>query len=262
MITVQDVYDRLKELAPPAFREDWDNVGLLCGRDDRVPDRILIALDPFLDVAQEAADLGAQLIVTHHPLLFDTKSVTDGDQIGKTLLFLIEHEISLICMHTNLDSAPGGVNDALAGALGLQDTAVLSPAGTDALGRSYGLGRVGSVPETSLADFALHVKQRLGCAGLRYANAGRPVRRVAVCGGAGSSYLSLVRQLGCDTYVTGDVRYNGFWDAVDLGINLIDAGHFPTENVVCPVLQSCLQTAFPSVRCMISRVHGDVIRFL
>ena len=261
MTTVQSILDVLKDLAPPEFKEPWDNVGLLCGRMDRPVDRVMVALDPFLHVAREASEYGAQLLVTHHPLLFSAKSVTDQDPIGQTLLFLIEHHMSLICMHTNLDATPGGVNDCLAAALGLEHPAVLEPAGTDRQGRAYGLGRYGTVAEQSLEAFADLVKARLHCEGLRYASAGKPVRKVGVCGGSGSDYVAAAKALGCDTFVTGDVKYNGFWDAVDLGVNLIDAGHFPTENVVCPWLLDQIRGAFPELSCKIAEGHGDVIRF-
>ena len=261
MTTVRSILDRLSTLAPQGYKESWDNVGLLCGRADQPVSRVMVALDPFLPVALEAADFGAQLLVTHHPLLFSAKSVTDQDPIGQTLLFLIEHQMSLICMHTNLDSAPGGVNDCLASALGLQDTAVLETAGTDDEGRDYGLGRYGTVPEQSVEAFAAFVKDKLHCEGLRYASAGKPVRVVGVCGGSGSDYVKTAKALGCDTFVTGDVKYNGFWDAVDLGMNLIDAGHFPTENVVCPYLLDQIQRSFPGLTVKLSEKHRDVIRF-
>lgn len=261
MVAVRSILDLLSGLAPLKYKQSWDNVGLLCGRADQPVDRFMVALDPFLHVAKEAADYGAQLLVTHHPLLFSLKAVTDQDPIGQTLLFLIEHQMSLICMHTNLDSAPGGVNDCLAAALGLESPTVLAVEGTDDLCRDYGLGRYGLVEEQSVEAFADFVKNALCCEGLRYASAGKPVRMVGVCGGSGSDYVAMAKALGCDTFVTGDVKYNGFWDAVDLGINLIDAGHFPTENVVCPYLLNQIQTAFPELDGKVSEGHRDVIRF-
>ena len=261
MTTVQNVFDFLNSIAPVTYKEPWDNVGLLCGRREQPVHRVLVALDPFLNVAQEGAALGADLIVTHHPLMFETKAVTDETPIGQTLLFLIEHHISLICMHTNLDAAPGGVNDCLAARLGLRDVEVLEVSGTDAAGTPYGIGRVGTVDETSLTSFANTVRDALGCTGLRYADAGVPVRRVGICGGAGSGYVQLAKSLGCDTFVTGDVKYNGFWDAVDAGVNLIDAGHFPTENPVCAYLLSKLQAAFPALPVQISPSHREIIHY-
>ena len=263
MTTVNEVLQFLLRLAPAEMKEDWDHIGLQCGHGDHTVHRILVALDPFLDVVEEAEACGAELIVTHHPLLFfPTHTVNDSNAVGRTLLRAIEQDKAIISMHTNLDSAPGGVNDCLAARLGLQNCTVLAPAGTDAQGRPYGLGRVGTVAETTLEDFAQHVKKALGCTGLRYASAGKLVRKVAVGGGACGEFTKAAAALGCDTFVTGDLKYNGFWDGVDLGVNLIDAGHFPTENPVCDYLLEQLQVQFPTVQVEKSKQHFDIIQYL
>lgn len=250
MVTNRDILNYLQQIAPPELAESWDNNGLLCGRLDAPVTKILVALDPFETVAEEAAAIGAQLLVSHHPLIFHpASSVTDETAVGRTLLRLIEQGIAAINAHTCLDAAPGGVNDVLAAALGLEERS------------SGGLWRMGRVPKQPLAHFAAVVKHRLNAGGLRYADAGRPVQRVAVCGGAGIDCLPEVAAAGCDTLVTGDVKYNGFWDAVDLGVNLIDAGHFPTENPVCTVLAERLAQAFPEVEICLSQTHRDIVQF-
>ncbi len=252
----------LFELAPADMQEDWDNVGLLCGRAGREVRRILVALDPFPAVIEEAKAVGAELLVTHHPLIFSArKSVQDGDVVGRSLLTLIESGIAAVNLHTNLDSAPGGVNDCLAKALGLTDLEVLAPAGTDGQGRAYGIGRAGVTVPCPLPDFLARVKAALGCGGLRYADGGREVRRVAVGGGACGDMLADAVRLGCDTFVTADVKYNQFADAQALGVSLIDAGHFPTENVVCPSLAAYLAEMFPDVEVLLSKIHADVVKF-
>ncbi len=263
MRTVQEIETALLELAPYAMKEEWDNIGLLCGHSGQPVTRVLVALDPFYPVAQEAAELGAQLLVTHHPLIFHpARTVNDRDPVGRTLLFLVEHGISAVNMHTNLDSAPGGVNDRLAALLGLRDVQVLVPAGLDDQGREYGLGRWGVLEEMPLPDFLTAVRDRLHCGGLRYADGGKPVRRVAVGGGACGDMMQQVLDLGCDTFVTSDLKYNQFADARDLGLNLIDAGHFPTENPVCEVLADFLRGCFPELEVTLSKTHRDVVRFL
>lgn len=250
MTTNRDILQLLQQLAPPELAESWDNNGLLCGRLDAPVRRVLVALDPFLPAAEEAAALDAQLLVTHHPLIFrPAKSVTDDTAVGKTLLYLIEHGIAAMNAHTCLDFAPGGVNDTLARTLGLREIT-----GDD-------LWRGGLVAPQSLTAFVATVRHQLSAGGVRFADAGRPVRRVAVCGGAGDDYLPEVAAAGYDTYVTGDVKYNDFWDAVDLGVNLIDAGHFPTENPVCAVLARAIAEAFPEVEVRLSQRHRDIIRF-
>lgn len=244
------------------MKYDWDNVGLLCGRAGQAVHRILVALDPFEDVCREAAETGADLIVTHHPLIFHApKAVTEDDSVGRCILFLAAHGISAVNAHTNLDCAPGGVNDTLARVLGLADAEVLDPMGTDAQGRPYGLLRAGTVAETPLAAFLDHVKARLGALGLRYVDGGKPVRRVAVGGGACAGEIRAVYDAGCDTFVTADVKYNQFWDAQDLGLNLIDAGHFYTENPVCAVLAEKLRQVFPEIPVEISKNHTDCMKF-
>lgn len=251
MITNRDILTWLQALAPPELAESWDNNGLLCGRLDAPAGRVLVALDPFLPAAEEAADWGAGLLLTHHPLLFrPARAVTDETALGRTMLFLIEHGIAAINAHTCLDYAPGGVNDVLAQSLGLSDVT------------GSGLWRGGRVFPQPLALFAAHVRDALGAGGLRYCDAGRPVERVAVCGGAGIDCLPELAGAGYDTFVTGDVKYNGFWDAADLGINLIDAGHFPTENPVCTMLAQSLAEAFPQLEVRLSRQHRDIIQFL
>jgi len=263
MATTERILKALFCLAPPESKEEWDNVGLLCGHSDHEVWRILVALDPSMEAAEEAAARSAELLVTHHPVIFGSRTnVADGDPVGRTLLFLIEHGIAAINLHTNLDSAPGGVNDCLAAALGLHNTSVLVPAGKDGQGREYGLGRVGDTEEQSLSSFLPFVKKALSCAGLRYADGGKPVRRVAVGGGACADFLAQALAAGCDTFVTADVKYHEFCNAAALGVNLIDAGHFPTENVVCPALAVFLRESFPEMQVFLSERHKDAVNFL
>lgn len=262
MYTVKDVLTCVEDLAPAYMREQWDNVGLLCGRGSREVKKILVALDPFEDVCREAKNWGADVIVTHHPLIFHApKSITEDTALGRCILFLAENGIAAINAHTNLDQVSGGVNDCLAKCLGLKDLSVLNPQGVDEAGRPWGLLRAGTVPETDLAAFLKQVKGALGCPGLRYADGGKPVRRVAVGGGACAGEIQEALEAGCDTFVTADGKYNQFWDAKDLGISLIDAGHFWTENPVCQVLAEKLREKLPGVLVKVSEIHTDCIKF-
>lgn len=261
MPTVADIVRFVEELAPLNMKEDWDEVGLNCGRMDAQVDTVLVALDPFEDACREAAEIGAQLLLTHHALLWKQRFITDETQAGRCALFLIENGIAHINAHTNLDCAPDGVNDALAQTLGLSDISVLNPVGTDSSGRHYGLLRVGEVPTQPLSDFLRSVKTALGCPALRYVSGGKRVCRVAVGGGSCASELEAVALAGCDTFVTADVKYNGFWDARTLGVNLIDAGHFYTENPICSRLAARLARAFPSLTVRVSQTHADCMEF-
>ncbi len=256
MTTAGDILNWLNTLAPQTMKMDWDNVGLLCGSKADPVEKVLVALDPFEDVAQEAADAGAQLILTHHPLIFSPlPNVTDETSIGRTVMKLCRHGICAINAHTNLDVAPGGVNDTLAKTLGLENIQIIAPEGTQ-----HGLLRKGSVQEQSLQAFLAHVKQALGCPGLRYAG-DNAVRYVAVGGGACAGGLLDAFNAGCDTFVTADVKYNQFWDARDLGMNIIDAGHFYTENPVVSVLAEKIRCAFPEIAVEISKKHSDCMKF-
>lgn len=262
MTTVGDILNYLDTLAPRYMKMDWDNVGLLCGGKNREVTKVLVALDPFEDVCQEAAEWGAELIVTHHALIFKPLSaVTDETSMGRCIQLLCSKGISAINAHTNLDCAPEGVNFQLARQLGLTDIRVISPEGTDEQGREWGLLRMGQVGGQPLEAFLDTVKTRLGCEGLRYVSADKPVCKVAVGGGSCASEMMDAVNAGCDTFVTADVKYNNFWDARTLGINLIDAGHFHTENPVVPQLAERIAGAFPEIQVMISEKHNDCMKY-
>lgn len=263
MTTVGEVFAFLQEKAPFELQESFDNAGFLVGREEAVVTKILVALDITEQVVQEAAGQGAQLIVAHHPVIFGgAKSMTDQTVTGRILLALAENHIAAVCAHTNLDAVEGGVNDALALRLGLADIGQLKQAGVDGQGRPYGIGRIGSVSEQPLYDFAMAVKRLLGANGIRLVDGGKPVRRVAVGGGACADMMEEALSQGCDTFVTSDVKYHQFLEARALGLSLVDAGHFPTENVVCPVLKNWLSKQFPQVSVAVSQVHTEVFSYL
>ncbi len=252
MVTVKDILNYIEGIAPSSLKKEWDNVGLLCGRKDRVVTKVLVALDPFEHVCHEAKDVGAELIVTHHPLIFDPlKAVTEDSEAGRCVLYLCENGISAINAHTNLDAAEGGVNDVLAKKLGLRDVCVLDG----------GHLRMGYVQKQPLADFLTGVEAVLGCGGIRYADGGKTVQWVAVGGGSCASEMDIAIAAGCDTFVTADAKYNHFRDAEFKGLNLIDAGHFCTENPVMAVVAEKLRAVFPEIEVLESKTHKDCVNF-
>lgn len=263
MTTVADILRYLNTIAPPYMQEDWDNCGLLCGRREKEVKKILVALDPFRDVVEEAVAGNADLLVTHHSLIFGDglKAVTDGTETGRNLMALIAHDVAAINAHTNWDQAPGGVNDILAARLGLSQVRVIDPQGADEQGREWGLLRRGVVKEQPLPEFLAYVKEVLACDGLRYVSGSGLVHHVAVGGGSCGSELRDALNAGCDTLVTADVKYNQFRDALDLGMNLIDAGHFHTENPSMTVMADLLQAAFPDTEVVFSTRHQDPMKF-
>lgn len=260
MAIVRDIYQYLDKMAPFSIQESFDNAGFLVGWEDAPVKKILVALDVTEDVIREAVERNCSLLVTHHPVIFHpVKSLTADDPVGRRLLMLVENRIAAICAHTNLDAVAGGVNDALAERLGLTQVEQLHQNGVDEKGRPYGIGRIGIVPPYKhLEDFAVFVRDRLQAKGLRFTNVGKPVHRVAVGGGACGDMLADAAALGCDTFVTADVKYNVFLDAKEMGVNLLDAGHFATENVVCPVLASWLRKGFPNLEILSSERHKEI----
>lgn len=255
MTTVADIMAFMEALAPHGLKMDWDNVGLNCGSKQAPVSRVLVALDPFEHVCQEAVDCQADLLVTHHPLIFRPwPMVTDDAAITRGLMNLVRHGISHFCAHTNLDCAEGGVNDVLAAALGLKQV-------TTVPNDAHGMLRWGEVEEQELATFLAFVKNTLHCDGLRYCDSGKKVHKVAVGGGGCSGSLCDTICAGCDTFVTSDVKYNEFWDAYEQGLNLIDAGHFHTENPVVTVLAEKIAEQFPEIEVIISKTHADCMKF-
>jgi len=264
MASVKDIYNYLDRRAPFALQMSFDNAGFLVGRRAAAVSRLLVSLDITEEIIGEAVETGCQLIVSHHPIIFHpARSVTDVDPVGRCVLALAENRIAAICAHTNLDAVEGGVNDALALRLGLTHIAQLHQDGVDPQGRPYGIGRVGEISSfPDAGSFAAFVKDRLNAQGLRLEDAGRPVHRVAVGGGACGDMLTDALEKGCDTFVTADVKYNVFLDARAMGLNLIDAGHFSTENVVCPVLAGWLGEGFPQMKIFLSKRHKEVFSAL
>ena len=261
MATVKEIYEFLDQIAPFSIQMSFDNAGFLVGRGQTPVEHLLVALDITESVVEEAALSECQLIISHHPVIFHpAKSITDETVTGRVLLALTEHKIAAICAHTNLDAAKGGVNCCLAQALGLEQIGQLHQDGVDASGQPFGIGRVGKVirPGQSAAEFAVYVKNTLGAASVRYVDGGRPVECVAVGGGACGSMLAEVVAAGCDTFVTADVKYDQYLEARALGINLMDAGHYSTEHVVCIPLAARLAEQFPDLRVTVSSRHKEI----
>ena len=266
MVKVNDIYEFLCSIAPLETKMEFDNVGFLVGRSEADVSRILVSLDITNDVISEAMDIGAELIVSHHPVFFSLKSVTDTNLAGKKVVRLISGGVSAICMHTNLDAAIGGTNDALAIAAGIADETggaeCLSEDGRLPDGTAFSYGRVGYlVSPCPLDEYLGMLKKSLSTDGLRYYDASRDVWHVAVVGGSCGNDLHKALALGCDTFVTADIKYDVFLEAKELGINLIDGDHFCTENLVTGVLADKMRTAFPGTQVIVSQRHEQTVRF-
>ena len=244
-MTVNDILSYLETVAPVEGAEPWDNVGHLVGRGNAPVTRVLLALDITMPVIEQARVTGAELIVSHHPLIWDThKHVTDRCFQQEKVMTMLENRIAGICMHTNLDEARDGVDDTLVETLGLRSLGALAE------GR---IGHICELPEPmTLPDFLGMVKARLHADGLRYCDGGRPVKRVATGCGSCGEYLEEAVKAGCDTFLTGDVKYNYFLDALGQGVSLIDAGHYPTENPIVEKLAGKLRSRFPELEILVT----------
>lgn len=264
MTTVNDVYKFLNKLAPIEMKADSDNVGFLVGCGESKVTKIVVALDITSDVISESIEHEAQLIVSHHPIILSAiKSVTDSDLTGKKIVNMLANGLSAICMHTNLDAAVGGVNDALAGVAGIIGEAkLLTEDNMLETGEVYSMGRVGYLESPcQMQEYLKKLKQGLGTNGIRYYDAGREVYKVAVMGGSGSDMFHHAVRHGCDTFVSADIKYHIFLEAKERGINLIDADHFCTENLVTPIIAEKLAEKFPHVQIMISDTHKQAVSF-
>ncbi|MFJ1746509.1 Nif3-like dinuclear metal center hexameric protein [Streptomyces sp. NPDC088116] len=254
---LSDVLAALDALWPPERAEQWDAVGTVCGDPEAPVTRVLFAVDPVQEIADEALRLGADLIVTHHPLyLRGTTTVAASTFKGRVVHTLIKNDIALHVAHTNADTADPGVSDALAGALDLRIVGPLVPDPTDAAGRR-GLGRICELDRpATLRDFAARVAHRLPATAQGIRIAGDPdalVRTVAVSGGSGDSLFDQVRAAGVDVFLTADLRHHPASEAVAQAVappvspagsdpsepprhsplGLIDAAHWATEWPWC-----------------------------
>jgi dinuclear metal center YbgI/SA1388 family protein len=245
--TVGTILLAVEELWPESLAEEWDEVGLVAGHPSAEVTRIMFAVDPTLEVIEEAIDFGAELLITHHPLLLKgVTSVAANTAKGKAVHRLIESGTGLLTVHTNGDSAVGGVSDVLADALGLQNVAPLTPA-TNGLPEE-GIGRVGDLPDVlTLGDFAARVFGILPsvAGGVRVSgDSDGLIRRVAVCGGAGDSLFGAVRASNADVYVTADLRHHPASEAREGALNgrpyLIDVSHFASEWLWLPAAAAAL----------------------
>lgn len=256
MTLVSDILERLCAFAPVETAAEWDNCGLLCGRYAAEVRRILVTLDITGAVIEKARERGCELIVSHHPLYFaPPRRINDADPTAEKILTLAEHRIGAICMHTCLDAAAGGVNDVLAEKLGLGQVRPLDPA--EELGR---MGRIGALPEPLETDaFCERVKHALQIGAVKLADSKKPIRTVAVLGGAGGDALEMAKAAGADALVTGDVKHHVFLAAAEAGVTLLDAGHFHTENPVCAALAARLSEWFPGCEVLLAGAENGVI---
>ena len=256
MITVGDIYQEINHFAPFSTAMDFDNPGLLVGDESQNVQRVMLALDITSWVVEEAENFRAELIVSHHPVIFHPLRSLGSNDIP---YLLARKGIAAICAHTNLDMADGGVNTCLSHCLGLKQIKMLKEYKQSGLPE----GLIGeTAQEYTPAEFAAMVKQVLGCGGLKYVDGGRPIRTVALCSGAGGDLLFDAIHAGADAFVTADTKHHELLAAKESSITLVDAGHFCTEDVVIPAMIERLSRRFPEVTFQKSKSMRDPALYL
>lgn len=230
MAKVKNFYGYLNSIAPFETQEDWDNSGMLVGDMDAEVKKVAVVLDITHEEIKKAKAIGADLIISHHPVIFNPiKSVTRGSVPYE----LVASSINALCCHTPLDIADGGTNDSLAKLLGIEVTRTEDP-----------ILRLGTVEPTTAENLAGKIAKTLNTK-VRYADAGRKIEKIAICTGAGCSLIEAAGEI--DAFITGDASHHNFLDCIQAGITLIAAGHYETEIVVVPVLVKKLQAQFPDI---------------
>lgn len=244
MAKVKDFYGYLNSIAPFETQEDWDNSGMLVGDMDAEVKKAAVVLDITHEEIKNAKAIGADLIISHHPVIFNPiKSVTKGSVPYE----LVASSINALCCHTPLDIADGGTNDSLAELLGIEVTRTENP-----------ILRLGTVEPTTAENLAGKIAKTLNTK-VRYADAGRKIEKIAICTGAGCSLIEAAGEI--DAFITGDASHHNFLDCVQAGITLIAAGHYETEIVVVPVLVKKLQAQFPDIE-IIDIKQENPIKFI
>ena len=239
---VKDIISVIEEFAPLSLQENWDNSGLCIGSPENSVSSVLLGLDCTPELVDEAISCGADMIVTHHPLIFSgLKKISPEDKVGEAVIKAIKAGISIYAAHTSADKVIAGVSGAMAARLGLKDVAIL-----DEDGDGTGLGVVGNLPEAMAAEDVIRlVKDRFGLKAMR---ASRPVdgmiERIALCGGSGGSLIKAARRSGAQLYISGDISYHNFF--TEDGFMIMDIGHYESEIEIVDILFSLIKKNFPT----------------
>lgn len=248
MMRCEEIIEKLEQIAPVKYAEGWDNVGFLAGRREKKIKTVFIALDATEEIIDEAIEVGADMILTHHPLIFKPVTRVNGDDfIGRRLVRLLQNDICYYAMHTNFDVV--AMAQAAADELGLTDTKVLSVTFDDG-NKKEGIGRYGKGERImSLAEWAAYVKEvfRLKYVNV-YGDLEMPVETVAVCPGSGKSVVKDAVAAGADVFITGDVDHHMGIDLAAQGVGVIDAGHYGLEKIFTPYMKDFLKKEIPSIQ--------------
>lgn len=232
----------MNQWAKPSLIDSWDNTGFQVGDDNREVERILIALDLDSNVLEKAINEDFQMIITHHPLIFKPmKSITNLNYKEKLIYELIKNEIVVYNAHTNLDQAEGGINHELGRLLGLKNSETLRPNDLNETD-IYGYGKIGDIEDIDLLDYLEEIKKNLKRDYVTvYGDVKKKINRVAVCGGSGADFIYDAYKKGACIYISGDIKYHDAQLGYELGLTIIDAGHYDTEKIILPIIKDYLK---------------------
>ncbi len=256
---VNEIIELIEKVCPKNLAYDWDNVGLLCGDGNKEINTVFVTLDTNLNTVKEAVDAGADMIVSHHPILLGgIKRIDYSTPVGQMLKLLIENNIPVYAAHTNMDTAKGGINDVLAELFGLTDVKILEQ---HTKNPEAGLGRYGKLKTpVTFSTLAKITKEKLKTPCVRAS--GSPdtiISTLAVASGSCSEIIPIAKALGADAVITGDMKYHNTIDNVESGICIIDAGHYPTEIIVMDIFADILKDTKVKI---IKSENKDIFRFI
>ena len=259
---IRQVLDALEQFAPLPLQESWDNAGLQLGLTEAEVSGALLCLDVNEQIIDEAIRKGCNLVVSHHPLLFHgLKQISDATLVQRCVIKALKHDIAIVSMHTNMDNAQGGVNWKIAERLGLTDTSFFAQKQVD--GMEAGSGVIGMLPgEMCATDFVQFVKQQFGVACAQCNELlQRPIRRVAICGGAGDFLLDDALREGADAFITGEMHYHVFFGN-EQKIQICVIGHYQSEQFTSEVFRDIIQRMCPGVRTEVAETCTNPIVYI
>lgn len=262
-IKVSEIIREMEKIAPPFLKESYDNVGLMVGDENKEVKKILFALDCTKAVVSEAKENNIDMIITHHPLIFRKPSrIVYSDLQGYKIIELIKNDIALYSSHTNLDSVKGGINEEITKMLGFENSTLIDSSKIKGYEDS-GIGRIVNLEEEIEIDDVVNlVKEKLKIKNLRVAKGKNKVNKIAIINGSGQDYFSHAASLGVDCIITGDTSYHFVSDYKEMGISIIDAGHFGTEWLVFLNVMKKIEDKFKEIEFIHSKVSEDPYEFI
>lgn len=263
MAKVIDISKEIEGFAPKILKEDYDNVGLMVGDNQKEVKKVLLSLDCTNEVIKEALELNCDLIINHHPLLFKKpSSIVKGDLVGEKIITLIKEDIALYSCHTNLDSTKNGINETIVNILGFNSSKIIETSDLKDC-KDCGIGRIVELEkEMTISEIISLVKEKLNVKNMRIVRGSEKVKVLAIINGSGQDFFYKAKGLGADCIITGDTTYHFASDFKEMGISILDPGHFPTEYIVFLKTLEFLKEKFKDVEFIASKQSKDPYEFV